>query len=468
MPFDRFAPRALAALLATTALVACGREPARAPAATRSTPLVEAVAARFGAVPLEETLPGTVRARNQVEIRPEVEARVVAVLVRGGEAVVRGQELVRLDAAEARERLHQAEADVRLAEAAAAAARARAAEIETRLTRARSLAADGLLSAQELDTLAAQRTALAASADEAAARVELSRAAAEERRSALAKTVVRAPVSGRLGERRVEVGMQVDPSTLLFLVGDLDELIVEVHLSEEMLRHVAAGQRAQIVQREPGAEPIDAVLARISPFLAADSFTTVGELDVDNRDGRLRPGMFVSVRILVGESGRATLVPRTAVWEEPDSGALGVFVVEDAAGLAEPALGTVDADETPRRVVFRPVELVAEGRGVAGVRGLAEGEWAVTLGQQMLAAARPAMGPEGGEAEPTMARVRPVAWQRVLELQDLQNEDLLADFLDKQRKVAAELGAEIPESEDVVRRVLEEAAAAERTAKGGG
>ena len=58
---------------------------------------------------------------------------------------------------------------------------------------------------------------------------------------------------------------------------------------------------------------------------------------------------------------------------------------------------------------------------------------------------------------PTVARVRPVPWKRVLALQDLQDDDLLDGFLDKQRKVAAALGAEIPESEDEVDRVLAEA-----------
>jgi hypothetical protein len=66
-----------------------------------------------------------------------------------------------------------------------------------------------------------------------------------------------------------------------------------------------------------------------------------------------------------------------------------------------------------------------------------------------------------------VARVRPVPWERVLALQDLQDEDLLAGFLDKQRAVAGALGAEIPESEDAVDRVLAEAEAA-RLAQSGG
>ena len=434
----------------------------------RRAPLVEAVAARSGALPIEETTPGVVRARNQVAIRPEVSGRIVAVPVAIGQAVERGRLLVRLDDAELRDRLRQSEADVRLAEAGAEAARARVAELAARVSRSRELAAERLISAQEMESLEAQLDALRASAAEEAARVEQRRAAAEERRSALAKTEVRAPVAGRLGGRRAEVGMQVDPGDVLFVVGDPDELIVEVNLTEKMLATVEPGQPVLIETGSASGEPVRAELTRISPFLEAESFTTVGEIDVDNRAGSLRPGMFVDVRILVGESRRATLVPVSALWEDPASGRRGLFVIAQGAGLDAPAAAPPAEAGEPRAVDFRPVTVLAEGRGAAGVEGVEEGAWVVTVGQQLLAAdlqtaalAAAAAAGDGGGAAPSAptARVRPVTWDHVLELQDLQDEDLLEGFLDKQRKVAAALGAEIPESEEVVYRVLEEAAA---------
>jgi len=461
--------RMFALAILAFAAVACGRqaEPQREGAAT---PLVEALPARFGSLPIEETVSGVVRARNQVAIRAEIEARVMEVAVRSGEAVERGQLLVRLDPTEPRERLRQAEADVRLVEASAVAARARKVELETRVARMRSLAEEALVSAQELETLEAQLDAVAAAADEAQARVDQARAVVEERRSALAKSEVRAPVTGHLGERRVEVGMLVDPATVLFVIGDLGELIVEVTLTEAMLDTVRQGQSVVIEPRGAG-EPVEAAISRISPFLAAQSFTTIGEIDVDNGEGRLRPGMFVNVRILVGESRSGVLVPVAALWEDPTSGERGVFSVEETEGLAEPSGATGERTEGARRVAFRPVRVLAEGGGVAGIEGVEEGSWVVTVGQHLIAtqAESPQAGPEAGSASTAVAvRVRPVSWQRVRDLQNLQDEDLLEGFLDRQRKVAAALGAEIPESEDAVNRVLEEAAAAERERTPGG
>lgn len=446
----------------------CGGESgAQDPAAARP-PLVEAVEARFGALPIEEIVPGVVRAHNQVGIRPDISGRIVEVLVRSGDAVKQGQPLVRLDEVEARERLRQAEADVRLAESAAIAARARVTELEARVSRTRALAEQDLVSDQDLETQEAQLDALRASADEATARVEQSRAAVLERSSALEKTIVRAPVAGRLGERRAEVGMLVDPSTLLFVVGDLTELIVEVDLTEGMLGRINEGLPVIIQARSVDIEPIRAELSRISPFLAAESFTTRGEIDVDNRNGVLRPGMFVSVRILVGESRRATLVPTSALWEDPGTGRRGIFVVKDSVGLEPAAVPETDTPGETRGVVFATVEVLAEGRGAAGITGLEEGEWVVTVGQHLLSAELRAARSRGEVGEGARARIRPVAWNRVIELQNLQDEDLLEGFLDKQRKVAAALGAEIPESEDAVDQVLEEAAAARAAQSQGG
>ncbi len=441
-------------------LLACSAPATQETTASRLAPLVEAVEAHFGALPVEETVSGRVRARNQVAIRPEIGGRIVEVSVRSGEAIRKGQSLVRLDDSEARERLRQAEADVRLAEAAAAAARARVAELEALVARTRALAEERLVAAQELETQEAQLDALRASADEARARVEQARATVEERRSALDKTVVRAPLAGRVGDRTAEVGMLVDPSTVLFVAGDLDTLIVEVHLTEAMLaRGVKPGLPVVIEARGQGKDPLRAELSRISPFLAEQSFTALGEIDVANRDGRLQPGMFTTVRILVGESRQATLVPVTALWEDPVTGQRGVFLVEEAAGLETPEEATTDSPEEPRAVSFQRVGVLAEGRGAAGVTEIDEGAWVVTVGQNLLGGELQAA--ERSEEGPTVARVRPVPWKRVLALQDLQDDDLLEGFLDKQRKVAAALGAEIPESEDAVDRVLAEAEAAQ-------
>jgi RND family efflux transporter MFP subunit len=387
--------------------------------------------ARSGRLPLAERLSGVVKAENQVAITSEIEARVAEVLVRSGEAVARGQALVRLEQATPREQRRQAEASVKLEEASHRAARAQVAELRAQVVRARDLAAQQLVSRLELETLEAQLDGAEAAADQAAARVEQARATLEERRAAVHKTVVRSPVEGRVGHRNAEIGMLADTSTVLFEVGNLDDLIVEVPLTGEMLGYLEEGLPARI-RAETLGEPLPAVLSRISPFLASGSFSTVGEIDVENPEGRLRPGMFVTVELLYGESETATLIPTSAVWEDPGSGVAGVFVAVLPEGAAEPD-GAASLSQDPYDVKFRGVEIVADGRETAGVRGVSTGEWVVTVGQHLLRS-----------EETTRARVRRARWERVMELQGLQREDLLRGFLEKQQRLARRLGPKPP------------------------
>jgi RND family efflux transporter MFP subunit len=429
----------------------CGGPPGDAGGADGTLPpAVEALPARAGALPLYEELSGTVRARNQVLIRPEISAPVVEVLAQNGDRVTRGQTLVRLDAATQREQLRQAESGLQVAEATAAEARARETEVRVNVIRLRALADNGLVSELDLETREAQLLAAAAQASQAEARVGQARANIAEQQSALDRTLVRAPVAGHVGQRAVEVGMIVGPDTTLFVLGDMDDLVVEVPLTQEMLGQIQVGTSVEVGARDSGSSALRAQVSRISPFLDRSSFSTVAEIDVSGSGDVLSPGMFVEVRLLRGETEPATLVPASAVWEDARTGTQLVFVVDDAVGLEEVDEPDETVPDQPRRVSPRRVQVLAEGRGRIGVSGVAEGEWVVTVGQHLLHERLQAADTDGG----TTARVRPVSWRRVLELQGLQREDLLEGFLAKQRRVAGVMGAEMPTNTEEVERLL--------------
>lgn len=400
-------------------------------------PAVEAVQSRQGAIPLSQRLSGVVRAENQVAIYSEISAPVVEVLVRSGQQVERGQPLVRLDGATYREQLAQADANVRLVQAASAEAMARVEELEAQVVRTRRLAAQELISSLELETQEAQLAGAKASAAQQAARVEQAMAAVDERRSALARTILRAPVAGTVGRRNVEVGMLVDPGTQLFLVGDLDSLTVEVPITERMLAYVEEGQPVEIRSPALGERSLSSVLSRISPFLQQSTFSTLGEIDLENTGGKLRPGMFVTVDVAYGQSDLVTLVPTSALWDDPATGLTGIYVLEPPSGIELTASPDVSTEAWP--VGFRAIEILAEGRLTVGVGGLDAGAWVVTVGQNLLS-----------ERSSESARARAISWEDVLGLQSLQKEDLLRGFLEKQQRLARIYGAEPPANEEIL------------------
>lgn len=389
-------------------------------------PAVEAVQARYGSLPLSERLSGTVIAKNQVELYPEINGKIAEVLVQNGQDVKKGDPLVKIRDNQYQQQVRQAEAGLKINNARLKQAKARLNELQAQYKRTKKLAEKDLSSDLEMETLEAQLESAKADVELAEAQVQQSQSSLEESQDLLDKTVIRAPVSGKVGQRNAEVGMQLSPSTRVFTIGDLGKLRVEVVLTENMLQHVEVGQSVRIYAGQDTDTPktIEAELSRISPFLNTTTRSTEAEIDVANEQNLLRPGMFVPVDILYGESDKATLIPTSALYTNPQTGEEGVYVATSLGMEVEPAQ-SVDPDNPPPmteaiEVKFQPINVLARGRMQLGVNGVEPGDWIVTVGQDLLS---------GGRGK---ARVRAINWDRVLTLQGLQRQDLLRRVLKQQ------------------------------------
>lgn len=386
-------------------------------------PAVEVVQARFGSLPLTERLNGLVKAKNQVELYPQVSAQIEKVLVENGDRVKAGQTLVQLNDTELREQLKQAEASLQIAAAQAKQAQAEHKRVKSELSRGTDLAQKNLISATEFERIETDAIAAEADADLAQARVDQAQAEVDEKKEALSKTVVKAPVAGTVGNRNAEIGMVVNTNTKLFTIGQLDSLRIEVVLTDRMLNYIREKQRTEVSSPNLPLGQIEAPLSRISPFLHPLSHSTKAEIDVTNVDNALNSGMFVTVDIFYGESEKATLIPLSAIWENPSTASVGVFVCRDSL-KGEPVSrmdnGSGGNLSNPVSFEFVPVEIVARGRMSAGVRGINQGDWVVTIGQDLLG------------ADSAQARARMVNWEWVENLQRLQREDLLQNIIKKQ------------------------------------
>lgn len=390
----------------------------------RLMPAVEAVQAKFGSLPLTERLSGLVKAKNQVELYPQISAAIVQVYVQNGDLVKSEDPLVRLRDTELREQLKQAEASYQIAVAQDKQAGAELQRTQAELKRGLSLSEKDLISPTEFENIQTQATAAEANAELAKARVKQAQAIVDQRTEELSRTIIRAPVDGTVGNRNAEIGMLVTPNTRLFTLGQLDSVRVEVVLTDRMLGYIKENQRSEIYSRATSSGSMTSRVARISPFLHPVAHSTIAEIDLGNRDGVLKAGMFVTVDIFYGESEKATLIPLSALWENPATASVGVFVSDDSitgepvAVFDGPRGGTLTG---PVSFTFVPVEVIAKGRMNAGIRGIDPGSWVVTLGQDLL----------GAEAD--QARVRPVTWEWIEQLQQLQREDLLEDLMRRQQ-----------------------------------
>jgi HlyD family secretion protein len=390
---------------------------------SRLIPAVEVIQAQFGGLPLEERLNGIVRASNQVDIYPRISAPVEEVYVQNGQQVQQGDALVRLRDTEYRERLRQAEANLRINIAQRRQAQAALGEIESEIRRERILQERNLSSEMEIEQLEARLESAEASLELAEAQIEQARSNVEEQNDALDQTIIRAPVNGTVGQRTAEVGMQVNTNSQLFTIGDLSRSKITINITERMLGYISTGHEVRIFSENLGDTVLTSEISRISPFLGAGSFSTQAEIDIDNDDGILLPGMFVTVDVLYGQSEETTIIPLSAIYRHPQSGETGVYIAS-SFGLEAEVIEELENNgergslSNPTDIEFLPIEIVARGRDAAGVEGIRSGDWVVTVGQNLLS-----------RDEGDMARVRPVSWQNIMQMQRLQPQDLLREIM---------------------------------------
>lgn len=389
-------------------------------------PAVEVVAAQFGGLPLEERMTGQVTARNQTEIYAEVSGPIVEVFADNGQFVNAGDPLVQIRDTEYRERFQQAESQLEIARAQTRQAEANLEVLTNQLARVEELRARQLETISVLETIRAQVSVAQADVQLRMAQQRQVESQLEESRMELSRTTVRAPTSGTIGLRNAERGQIAGPSTQLFLIGDLSQMQVEILLTERNLTYIRQGMPVNLYSDSWPDLMIEANIARVSPFLDSNTLRTQAYIDVSNDDGLMRPGMFVTVDVLYGQSEEAVLIPNSALYRHPRTGEEGIFVMQPPPGDEFRPQAEVDGAPalTPAQPIrFVPVDIVASGRMASGIRGIQEGDWVVTVGQNLLV---------GNTAE---ARARLVEWQRMMDMQRMQSRDLF-EIIDNARREA--------------------------------
>jgi len=279
---------------------------------------------------------GSLRSNESVILRPEVSGRIAAIGFKDGQIVRRGQLLVALDATLNEAEVAQMQAEYELA--------------VSNLKRSEDLASRKFISSS------AQETA-ASNAQVAEAKLKLAQAR-------LSKMRIVAPFDGAVGIRSVSLGDYVKDGTDLVNVEDVRVLKVDFRVPERNFSQIRVGQTVEIVADALPGDRWQGVIEAINPKIDANGRSLEVRARLDNTSGTLRPGMFVRVRVIVGERQNALLVPEEAI--VPQGEEFYVYKVVDGAA---------------RRV---PVKTgVRRGATVEIVQGLAPGDQVVTAGMRL-------------------------------------------------------------------------------------
>jgi membrane fusion protein (multidrug efflux system) len=245
---------------------------------------------------------GTAKANEGIDVTAKVSNRVTAIRFREGQYVHAGDVLVELDADEA-------QADLAVAEAALGDAR-------SQVNRSRELAVTKALSAQQMEQL--ESTLRANEARVASARARLN------------ELTIRAPFGGRVGLRNVSVGGLVNSGTVITTLDDISVMKVDFSVPETYLAMISEGLEIEATSAAYTGQIFRGKVLSVGSRIDPVSRSVVVRAQLPNRDGKLKPGMFMTVR-MTGGSVQALTIPEQALVPERDK--QFVFAVQDGKAV---------------------------------------------------------------------------------------------------------------------------------------
>ena len=315
---------------------------------------VEAATARADTVVDAILATGQIEAMQSIELRPDVEGRVVQILVREGSLVREGTALFKIDDAELRTQVAQLEAD-------------------------RDLAGQSLARTRDL---LSQKASSQAELERADATMRSTEAQLDRLKVRLARTVVRAPFGGVMGQRFVSVGDYVTSDTRLAALQTVSPQRAAFRVPERYAEQLKPGLEVTFrVASLPGRE-FTGKVDFVDPIVQLPGRTILVKAQVPNRRRELQAGMFIEARLATAVRPNAVVIPEDAVL--PLQGSNFVWVITDG------------------KATRRQVELGVRTPGfVEVISGVEDKEQVVVGGQERLG--------EGALVTATLVQRRPAS-----------------------------------------------------------
>ena len=295
---------------------------------------------------------GTLVAINGTNVTTEAGGVVRQISFESGQQVTAGTVLVRLNTANEEATLKALETSAKLADVQA--------------QRWQALGKDKLVALDDVQ----QRLAAAASA----------RAQVEAQRALIAQKTVRAPFTGVLGIRQINLGQYIAPGAAIVSLQQLDPVYVDFSLPEQLIGTLGAGNAVQAtVDAVPG-QAFDGQVTAVEPQVDTSTRNFKARATLRNPEGKLRPGSFAKLSFGLGQARDAVVIPQTAVSFNPYGNAVFVVTAEKRKpGEAGPSGKPLTGDKL---VVNQRFIKTGATRGdlIAVTDGLKPGERVVTAG----------------------------------------------------------------------------------------
>jgi len=252
---------------------------------------------------------GSINAEQGVIVAPEIAGTVSEIDFESGANVKKGDLLLKLDDSTEQAQLRAAEAQAEWARVSA--------------ERTRKLRADNTASQSELDQAEASLKQAVANADNIRATID--------------KKAIRAPFSGQLGIRLVNLGEQIAVGKGIVSLQALTPVFADFSLPQQDLEKLTTGLGVQVISDTFPGKKFEGTITAINPELDAVTRSVRVRAKFENTDKRLRPGMFVRANVALPGDQKVLVVPSTALLSAPYGDSVFVVVTAAQAGITNMA-----------------------------------------------------------------------------------------------------------------------------------
>ena len=262
---------------------------------------------------------GTLDPIWQADVAAKVDGRIEKVLVQEGQAVEAGQGLVMLEQVDTAANLMNARGSY-------LDAKTNYEKAELFLKRYQDLYAKGAVSKEALDNL---QFAL----ENARGKLDAAKGVLAAAESDLGGTTVTTPRAGVIQKRYFQEGYYAKVGTALFNIADISTLSAKIDIPEGYVSSVAVGGKVEFTIPSMSGEnkKVDGTIIRISPVAVQPSRTFEAEVVVDNKDNRLRGGMYAEALITAIPKENVLTIPMTAISMRDDQRTC--YVIEDGKAV---------------------------------------------------------------------------------------------------------------------------------------
>ncbi|TKB59865.1 MAG: efflux RND transporter periplasmic adaptor subunit [Nitrospira sp.] len=259
---------------------------------------------------------------NQVvNIFSRVDGYITKLHVDKGDYVRASQLLVEIDHTDYQHAVNQAKANLSAAKAKVSQQDAVVRNAKLTLDRVQTLIKDQFVSQQDLDTALVNFDAASAAEESLQAQVTQMEVALAQAETRLAYSYIRAPFSGYIAERNLDTGAYVSSATAststmsrgIMSLHDINTVRVLIEVVERDIPLVKVGQKAELRAEAYPEYVFEGTVTRVVQALNRATRTMTVEIDLSNKDRRLKGGMFARVEVMVGTHHQALQIPIDAV-----------------------------------------------------------------------------------------------------------------------------------------------------------